>query len=585
MTLARPKNPRGPADPTPEDGVEKGSRSHARALRDEDLDEGFPAQIGEVIDGKYRIERLIGAGGMGLVMGAHDVALDRPVAIKFLHGLNSTTLEANSRFKREARAMAKLHSEHVVRVLDVGTLPSGEPYMVMEHLDGVDLSQLVKQRGYLGVAEAVDYMLAACEAVAEAHAMGIVHRDLKPSNLYLARRLDGTDVLKLLDFGIAKIATDATEDSQSFTTTTALLGSPVYMSPEQLQCSRDADARADIWSLGAIVYRLVAGRPPFVANTMPQICTMILTQHPQALVELVAGMPPALSVAVLRCLEKDPKDRFANVAELARAIAPFGSGRAHTSLERAIAIVYSKSGPHPQTSSSGELYPLRASTSGAHAAYASQPGATAVLPPGRPGRLDSSPSGSGPIPVHVDSAPSLPAAAVHVAGVAPGPGLATSQPSLSVRLLQLRGASSRTLVLGSLGLSVFLGFVIGLLFWIQGRSATPVDEGSFGTSAGPVVALPVANPAVNPTLNLPPSPTPTSPVQAVSAVPSSTASAPVPVNALPTAPLPPPFSPPGPRQPWHKPPPPKAHEPAPPSPTPPSPPPAPVDNSDFGGRK
>jgi serine/threonine protein kinase len=557
MTLARPKNSRGPPG-QPSDGEEKGSTSHARPLHDSDLGE-FPVDIGQVIDGKYRVERLIGAGGMGLVMAAHDVALDRPVAIKFLHGLNSTTLEANSRFKREARAMAKLHSEHVVRVLDVGTLPSGEPYMVMEHLDGVDLAQLVKQRGYLGATEAVDYMLAACEAVAEAHVRGIIHRDLKPSNLYLARRLDGTSVLKLLDFGIAKIASDATEESQSFTTTTALLGSPVYMSPEQLQCSRDADARADIWSLGAIIYRLVAG-PPFVASTMPQICTMILTVNPQPLIELVAGVAPQLDAAVLRCLEKDPDVRFPNVAELARALAPYGSGRAHSSVERAIAIVYSKGGA-PVDTSSGEIYPSRASSTG--------PYATASA-------LDRLPSASGAIPIIVGSSPSL-HGSTSLAGVA--------RPSwMAVRLVQLRLMSSRTLLLGSLALSVVLGFLIGLIFWIAGRSSNPADEDSFGATSEQTAAPGHTPPSAR--VSDPTQPQPPPPPTATPPNPPPVTNQPqvaVPVYALPTV-QPAPPKPPQQTRRYNQPPrPPRGDNPTPPAPPSPANPPA--DNSDFGGRK
>jgi serine/threonine protein kinase len=583
MTLARPKNPRerNASDDAEEisvsDAESQGSKSHARQ-RDGDFNE-FPVAIGEVIDGKYRIERLIGAGGMGLVMAAHDVALDRPVAVKFLHGLNSTTLEANSRFKREARAMAKLHSEHVVRVLDVGTLPSGEPYMVMEHLEGVDLAQLVKQRGYLAVTEAVDYMLAACEAVAEAHVLGIVHRDLKPSNLYLSRRLDGTNVLKLLDFGIAKIATDATEESQSFTTTTALLGSPVYMSPEQLQCSRDADARADIWSLGAIVYRLVAGRPPFVANTMPQICTMILTMAPQPLTELVAGMPQGLDAAVLRCLEKDADARFSNVAELARAIAPFGTGRALASLERALNIVYSKSGGNPVVDLSGELYPYQPTSTGPTPVYVpgSKPAARPLASSPGVAALDASPSysGSGPIPVPTGSGPAV-----------ANPRLArtteTPRPSFVARTIaQLKALSFRTLVLGSLALSVLLGFVIGLLMWLEARSTPPTEETTFGDPGQTTATVPP--PTETPPVTqraAPPEPTPpvVAPGGATSTGGISTA---VPVSALPTAPVAQPAQPQRPPMRRYVPPPPHARD----NPTPPQPAPNPVDNSEFGGRK
>src|SRR5215472_7410925 len=225
------------------------ARSVSRPARDS-VPAMPPMPIGSLVAGKYLLERVVGAGGMGIVVAAKHLQLDRKVAIKFLLPHAASNTEAAGRFKREARAMAKLHNDHVVRVLDVGMLEDGAPYMVMEYLTGTDVSQWVKERGQLPVELAVGYALEACEAMAEAHAMGIVHRDLKPSNIFLARKADGTQIVKLLDFGIAKVPADASEAQQELTTTTALLGSPVYMSPEQLQCSRDADARADIWSLG-----------------------------------------------------------------------------------------------------------------------------------------------------------------------------------------------------------------------------------------------------------------------------------------------------------------------------------------------
>jgi serine/threonine-protein kinase len=513
-------------------GSASDSAGHARQLRESDED--LPVIIGEVIDSKYRVDRLVGAGGMGIVMAAHDVMLDRSVAVKFLHGLNSSTEEANSRFKREARAMAKLHSEHVVHVLDVGTLPSGEPYMVMEYLEGIDLAQLVKQRGFLPVTDAVDYILSACEAVAEAHVQGIIHRDLKPSNLYLAKRRDGTSTLKLLDFGIAKIATDTSEYAQSFTTTTALLGSPVYMSPEQLQCSRDADVRADIWSLGAIVYRLVSGRPPFAATTMPQLCTLIMTTSPQPLTQLVADLPPGLDAAVLRCLEKNPDDRFENVAELARALAPFGSGRSQVSVERAIAIVYSNGSGSPPAD-----------------------------------RLSVPVS----FPIARPSAPSL--SARNLVGISSDGG--------SVRELPMDGANARTVLWVALALSLVLGFGLGM-FWLRGRTVPPPEEGSFSATTATARQAP-------PAVSIPPPPPP-APTIATAATATATASqAPaIPVSALPAA-TPPRNS----TRHWNPPPRPHAEAPPaspPPPPAPPAaqpppqaPPPAPVDNSEFGGRK
>jgi eukaryotic-like serine/threonine-protein kinase len=546
MSVARPKNPRDrPLAETPPtrigpvvlpSSVSEAQGSRARSVRESDPHD-LPVPVGEVIDDKYRVDRLVGTGGMGIVVAAHDVMLDRPVAVKFLHGLTASTLEANSRFKREARAMAKLHSEHVVHVLDVGTLPSGEPYMVMEYLEGTDLGQLVKQRGYLPVTDAVDYILSACEAVAEAHTQGIIHRDLKPSNLYLAKRRDGTSTLKLLDFGIAKIATDTSEYAQSFTTTTALLGSPVYMSPEQLQCSRDADERADIWSLGAIVYRLVSGRPPFAATTMPQLCTLIMTTSPQHLTELVADVPPGLSAAVMRCLEKNADDRFENVAELARALAPFGSGRSQRSVERALEIVYSTGGAPPVSSPGAQLPPARI------------------------------------------SGPSL--SARSLAGI----------PSYSGSVHELKEQiRSRTLFFTSLGAGLALAACLGLVLWLRGRSAAPRDDGSFSATTAEVATQ--TPPAPSPSPAPPPPSPPTSeatPAPPPSAPPSSRTPS-VAVSALPAAPPQHPWTPHQrpPRQhvdvaPAYTPPPLTA---APPPPAPPSsPPPAPADNSEFGGRK
>jgi serine/threonine-protein kinase len=294
---------------------------------------------GEIIAGKYRIDGVIGTGGMGVVLAAHDIGLDRAVAIKFLHGVSASVAEFSARFRREARAMAKLKSEHVARVLDVGALTSGEPFMVMEHLEGTDLSSLVEKRGPLPVSEVADYVLQASEAIAEAHAQGIVHRDLKPSNMFLARTSDGASMVKLLDFGIAKMSSEGSEAQQSLTTTTALLGSPAYMSPEQLLCARDADPRSDIWSLGAIMHKLLTGRPPFVAETMPQVCTLIVSSPPAHVRDVRPDVPSEMQDVILRCLEKKPEDRFLNVAELARALAPFAPASAHTSVERATAMM------------------------------------------------------------------------------------------------------------------------------------------------------------------------------------------------------------------------------------------------------
>src|SRR5689334_23477229 len=210
-------------------------------------------QTGAVLSGKYRIERMLGVGGMGVVMAAHHLQLDERVAIKFLlpDGMNNE--EAVARFDREARTAAKIKSEHVARVIDVGSLENGSRYIVMEYLEGADLASFLRSRRLLPVEEAVEFVLQACEALAEAHALGIIHRDLKPENLFLVRRADGLVSVKVLDFGISKItALTGSGREVGITKTSTIMGSPLYMSPEQMTCAKDVDFRTDIWAMGAI---------------------------------------------------------------------------------------------------------------------------------------------------------------------------------------------------------------------------------------------------------------------------------------------------------------------------------------------
>src|SRR5215471_9452446 len=256
----------------------------------------------DVIAGKYRVERIIGRGGMGVVVAAWHLELDQRVALKFLMPELVERGESAERFRREARAAARIKSEHVVRVLDVGNWDGNAPYMVMEYLDGRDLSAELRERGQLTARECVDYVLQAIEAVAEAHALGIVHRDLKPENLFLSKRADGSRTVKVLDFGISKTIMLGSSEEQSLTQTATIMGSPFYMSPEQMRAPRNVDARSDIWALGAILYDLLAGQPPYVAETIPQLCTMMLESDPAPLREIRPEVPPELEAVVARCL-------------------------------------------------------------------------------------------------------------------------------------------------------------------------------------------------------------------------------------------------------------------------------------------
>jgi serine/threonine protein kinase len=300
----------------------------------------------DILSGKYRLEKVIGRGGMGVVMAAWHLELDQRVALKFLLPELAEHQEAAERFRREARASAKIKSEHVARVLDVGTLDGGVPFMVMEHLDGRDLALEHRERGPLPVQDVIDYVLQAIEAVAEAHSLGIVHRDLKPENLFLSKRPDGTRCIKVLDFGISKSIVLGSE-GRALTHTAIIMGSPFYMSPEQMRAPRSVDARTDIWSIGAILYDLIAGRPPYVAETIPQLCTMMLEGDPPPLGSLRTDLNPQLERVISRCLVRDVAKRWMSVGDLAVALLPFASRGSRLHVERAGRVLSAMSRESP----------------------------------------------------------------------------------------------------------------------------------------------------------------------------------------------------------------------------------------------
>jgi serine/threonine-protein kinase len=292
-----------------------------------------------VLAGKYRVERVLGQGGMGVVVAARHVQLGELVAIKFLLSEMTVDPEVVQRFAREARAAVRIKSEHVARVSDVGALENGAPYMVMEYLDGNDLGAVLAKQGPLAQEDAVDFVAQACEAIAEAHALGIVHRDLKPSNLMAVVRSDGSLCVKVLDFGISKI-TQAGDGPDLVRTKTAMaLGSPLYMSPEQMVSARDVDGRTDIWALGAILYELVSGRTPFVAESFAALVLEVTQGQLTPLGQVRRGVPAGLAAVVARCLAKDRKDRYDTVADLALALMPFAPERARLPIERAVRIL------------------------------------------------------------------------------------------------------------------------------------------------------------------------------------------------------------------------------------------------------
>ncbi len=313
------------------------ARSHRSKARESEAGTAL-LKVGDLLAGKYRVERILGEGGMGVVVAAHHELLDQHVAVKLLYQ-DIADREAQSRLLLEARACAKLQSEHVARVVDVDTGADGLPFIVMELLEGADLCQIADARGALPRWLVVDYMLQSLEGLAHAHARSIVHRDLKPSNLFLANRSDGTQIIKILDFGISK-STDPFENTgerkraMQLTGGRAVLGSPPYMSPEQVRSPKTVDHRTDIWSLGVVMYELLTNSMPFGGDEINETFAQVLEKEPQPIRQIVTGVPEGLERVVMKCLQKNRDNRYADVAELARALVAFGSGTWMQSADR-----------------------------------------------------------------------------------------------------------------------------------------------------------------------------------------------------------------------------------------------------------
>jgi serine/threonine-protein kinase len=295
-----------------------------------------PVHPGQILAGKFEVERVLGHGGMGIVVAARHTQLEQRVALKFLLPVACEVPGAVSRFLREGKAAARITSEHVARVIDTGVLEGGAPYLVMEYLEGSDLGQVLQQRGRIAPDVAIEYVLQACEAIVEAHELGVVHRDLKPANLFLSRRADGSPLVKVLDFGISKV--EGRGSRSQLTSASVLMGSPRYMSPEQMLSAKDVDARTDVWALGVILFELVTGKPVWNADTMQGLCALIATAPAPSLRDVMPGAPVALDEAIARCLAKSRDARLVSIAELALALEPIAPASARTSIDRILRV-------------------------------------------------------------------------------------------------------------------------------------------------------------------------------------------------------------------------------------------------------
>ena len=286
--------------------------------------------VGDLISGKYLVEGVLGSGGMAFVVAARHIDLDQTFALKFLNAEFIGNKAIVARFMREAKAACKIRNEHVAHVHDVG-FHDGAPFLVMEHLVGDDLATVLARQGPLPIQTAVEYAIQACDALAAAHAFGFVHRDVKPENLFLLDRA-GPPTIKLLDFGISKAV--VVDEGVSKLTGRLTLGTPRYMSPEQIRSTTMADHGSDLWSLGAVLYELLTGSVAFPGESVPELCAAVLELEPTPVRDLRPDVPVALCDVVSKCLEKEPANRWANVAELAQALLPFAPSRSVVSAER-----------------------------------------------------------------------------------------------------------------------------------------------------------------------------------------------------------------------------------------------------------
>jgi serine/threonine-protein kinase len=308
---------------------------------------------GTVLGGKYVVERILGEGGMGMVVAATHQSLGHRVAIKTMLPQAAAHPDMLERFEREARAAAGLSSEHAARVTDVGHFDDGMPYMVMEFLEGEDLEHCIARQKPLPIADALRYYIQSCIGLHDAHTAGIVHRDVKPSNIFLAKRQSGRVVVKILDFGIAKGAVSVTDPSLTRTSNT--MGSPRYMSPEQLANAKSVDARTDVWSLGATFYEALTGRPAFDAESLALLHVRIMTAEPTPARRLREAIPLELDAVLARCLAKDPSMRYPSMRGL------------QEDLER---IELALAGVHTQPTSYPDLAPPPSSATGQASVFA-----------------------------------------------------------------------------------------------------------------------------------------------------------------------------------------------------------------------
>ena len=494
---------------------------------------------GVLLAGKYRVERIIGRGGMAEVYAATHEILQQTVAIKILLPDVAANAGATARFINEARAAARIRGENVAIVTDVGALDDGSAYMVLEYLEGEDLEDYASRIGPLNPPEAVDFVLQALQALAQAHTLGFVHRDIKPSNLFLSKRHDGSTIVKVLDFGISK-APRLSESSEGHATSTrTVLGSPYYMAPEQARSARSVDPRADQWAIGVTLYRFLTGELPFGGETLTELLLEIVEATPLRPRSYRPELPEGLEAVVLRCLKKDRAERFANVAELAQALRPYAGseGPAVERISRTMGIVRSAA-PAPAPAPVPVPPPAEAT---ATPAYAETSSSVVVASAGS--TIVGKPASSGRGTAATMPAPPMPGGGSLVGTVeSAGVGTHASWAEASVDLPGVKRRTPILVLAGAGGLLLVGGVVLALTSGHGSDAAQPAPLATAvathpaeqATSPEPAAITLVPPKAAAPALATPPSPAP-------AAEPSATAAPgvanPPPLRILPPPPL------------------------------------------------
>ena len=474
-------------------------------------------KAGDIIDGKYELVSLLGQGGMGAVYKARHRTLSKECAIKVMLA-DAGNPEALARFEREGRAAANLHSEHIVRVVDVDQ-EHGYAYMVLELLEGEDLSQVLDRERCLQPHVAVGYVMQALEGVKEAHAQGIVHRDLKPSNLFLARKRDGSTIIKVLDFGISKAgnANVLSQTPGARTSTKAMLGSPLYMSPEQLRSSKSVDQRADIWAIGVILFELLTGSLPFMGENLGELFAAILETEAPDVRKTSPLVPQPLAEIVTRCLQRKVEMRYQNAADLLRDLAPFASPGVAPGMPMQLGTAMMSPGQNPAANMRhGGSGQLMQTPSGLPGGVPSMPGGPPMGPPVSPNPYAVSRqgaiTGSGAhVPVVKGTAP--------LGAITPQPNGPHAWPNTNDgAAVSLPKSNGMPIVIGVFAVLVIAG--VGLIGWTK-LKGKPKDDPTTTASAA-VSADPTPPPSA-------------STATIASATPAASATTPAPASAASSA--------------------------------------------------